>query len=392
MVKKIRKNYILCAVLFLTFIFVFGAMADRNLYRFKRYGETNANYEFEDDSDAKSVGIQTEYAVHFPFKVNLIDLNGLIRRWAGEREMNGVIKLNNGYLTETSQPAGEEQINADIDAVAQYAAYCRGLGIRVIYVQPPYKISKYDPQLPDGVSDGHNESLDKLLDGLKQKEVEVLDLRAQMFMEGINQYDLFYKTDHHWTTEGGFYAYQKIAERIASDTGTDVDPMLLDIHHYQIDNYPQWHLGSRGQRTGALFAGIDDYHLIYPAFETHIYNESDQSVKSLKDALIKMEVFSDRSLQSRYTYDFAYAKCDINELRSLDAKTDLNVLLLSDSYQEAMKAYMLLTYKEFHIGNYWRLSTSVVNQYHPDVIVIMPYGGNVGEPNSAMIFDPDDSE
>ena len=218
------------------------------------------------------------------------------------------------------------------------------------------KISKYDPQLPDGISDGHNASLDKLLDGLKQKEVEVLDLRAQMFMEGINQYDLFYKTDHHWTTEGGFYAYRKIAERIASDTGTDVDPMLLDIHHYQIDNYPQWHLGSRGQRTGALFAGIDDYHLIYPAFETHIYNESDQSVKSLKDALIKMEVFSDRSLQSRYTYDCAYAKCDIN------------------------------------VGNYWRLSTSVVNQYHPDVIVIMPYGGNVGEPNSAMIFDPDDSE
>lgn len=388
--RKIRKNNFLYAVLFLATVFGVGAMADRNLYRFVRYGETSANYEFEDAS--KSEDIQMAYVVNFPFKVNLIDLNGFMRRLFGEREMNGVTKLNNGYLTMVAASAQDEQISANVEAIAQYAAYCRTLGIRVLYVQPPYKISKYDPQLPAGVYDGHNASLNMLVDRLQQKGVEILDLREQMHADGVNPYDLFYKTDHHWTTEGGFYAYQKIAERIASDTGTTVDPKLLDMENYQIDNYPRWHLGSRGQRTGILFAGIDDYHLIYPAFETHIYNEVDQSVKSLKDALIKMDVFSKRSVQSRYTYDFAYTGSDINQLHSLDAATDLNVLLLSDSYQEAMKAYMLLTYKEFRVGNYWRLSTSLVNQYHPDVVVIMPYAGNVGEVNAAIKFDPDNGE
>lgn len=386
MFEKIKKNNTLFAAVFLAFIIVFGVIADKNLYRFKYYGEANSNYEFGESSG----DIQTEYAVNFPFKVRLVDFNGLIRRMAGQHEMNGITKLNNGYLTQVSGMVSDEQISNNVNALVQYVNYCKERGIRVIYVQTPYKISKYDPQLPDGVTDGHNESLDMLIERLKENGIETMDLRSLMYEDGIDQYDMFYRTDHHYTTEGGFYAFQKISAQISEDTGTTVDPKLLNLDNYQIDNYTKWHLGSRGQRTGALFAGIDDYHLIYPKFETHIFNNTDNSVKSLKDALVRTDVFTNRNAQSRYTYDWAYTNSDINTLRSLDANTDLNVLLLSDSFQHAIKPYMLLAYKEFHIGEYWKLSTSVVNQYHPDVIVIMPFGGNVGTPSSTVMTFCDD--
>ncbi|MGP1376771.1 MAG: DHHW family protein [Bulleidia sp.] len=386
MARKMKKNDLLCAVFFLAIIFIFGAIADKNFYRFKYYGEENSNYEFKEAGE----NIQTEYAANFPHKMELVDLNGFVRRMVGEHEMNGVTKLNNGYLTEVAEPIADEQLRANVSAVVQCAAYCKEHGIHFLYIQAPYKISKYDPQLPTGVLDGHNESIDRLLEQLRQNGIETMDLRAQMHADGINQYDLFYKTDHHWTTEGGFYAYQKTAERIAQVTKTTVDPLLLDINNYQIDNYPRWHLGSHGQRTGALFAGIDDYHLIYPKFETHIYNREDQSVKSLYDALIQTDVFSNRNTQSRYTYDSAYKKCDVNTLQSLDAKSDLNVLLFSDSFQEAMKPYMLMTYTNFH-GGYWDLSTALIKQCQPDIVVILVYGGNVGAANTNVLRFNDDA-
>ena len=388
MLEKLTKNNTIFAVIFLTFIFLLGIRADYNLYRFKVFGEANSNYELGSAVE----GMQTEYAANFPLKVNMVDLNGLIRRLTGIREMNGVIKLNNGYLTKVSDIVSDDQLNTNVEAIVQYVNYCNERGIRVIYVQGPYNISKYDPQLPAGVTDGHNESLDMMLDRLREKGVETIDLRELMYEDGIDQYDMFYVTDHHYTTEGAFYAYRKIAEQIAADTGTTVDPKLLDINNYQTDVYPEWHLGSNGQRTGAYFAGIDDYHLIYPKFETNIYNSDDQSVSTLYEALVNTDVFSNRNLQNRYTYDLAYTNNDINSLKSLDAETDLNVLLLSDSFQQAIKSYMLLTYKEFHIEDYWNLSASVVNRYQPDVIVIMTWGGNVGTPSPNTMTFNDDQE
>lgn len=58
------------------------------------------------------------------------------------------------------------------------------------------------------------------------------------------------------------YAYEQ--------TKTTIDENLLNLENYTVENYPEWHLGLRGQRTGSAFAEIDDYDLIYPNFETHI--------------------------------------------------------------------------------------------------------------------------
>lgn len=371
MFERMKQNNILFAVVFFTFILVFGVIADNNLYRFKYYGETNSNYEFGETEG----NIKTEYVVNFPWKVQLVDFNGLVRNMVGQREMNGVIKLNNGYLTEIAPALSDTAVATNAAAIIAYNNYCNEHGIQLVYVNPAYKISKYDDELPIGVTDGHNDTVDNLLSHLQDGGVDVIDLRKCMFDDAINQYALYYKTDHHWTTEGAFYGYQKIAIWISDKTNTYLDKSLLDINNYNIDTYPQWHLGTRGQRTGALFAGIDDYDLIYPKFETRIHNIEDGNISSLKNALVRMDVFQNRNVQSRYTYDSAYKLNDINSLESLDAKTNLKVLLLSDSFKQAIKPYMLLTYDEFHVSDYGTLSTSVLQKYQPDVVVILPWPG-----------------
>lgn len=373
MLKNELKNKIYVLGL-LGMLFVLGIWSDYNLIALKCFGKKQDGYELMETGDS----ILDDYYNSFPVKTRLIDFNGLIKKLIGQHEMNGVTKLNNGYLTEIYGAMDENLVEENVSPILEFNNYCRQKGIDLIYVSPAYKISKYDEQLPAGVYDGHNQSVDSFLEKLRQNDIAVIDLRECMMKDGIDQYDFYFKTDHHWTTEGAFYAYQKIVEQIAADTGTEYDSRLLDVSNYNVDVYSDWHLGMRGQRTGQLFTGLDDFDLIYPKFETRVYNSEDESISSLKDQLINMSIFEKRDINSRYTYDSAYTKTDVNNLQSLDAETDLNVLLLGDSFRKSLQPFMLLTYKRFNTyyeDSHLTLSTSLIEKYEPDVVIIMTWPG-----------------
>ena len=369
-----KKNSFCYGLVFFAVICVFGGMSYFSYVQKIFSGKVFSNYE---SANAFKNKIEEKFYGYIPFKMQLVDLNGLFHKTFLHREMNGIVKLNNGYLTVVNSDYNVQVLSDSSNRIIAFNDYCKKNGVVFLYVQTAYKISKFDPQLPVGVNDVTNQAIDAMIENLKKADVNVLDLRECMHEDGINQYDLYYKTDHHWTNEGAFYGYTKIAPMVANFTGTFLDTSLLDFENYNIETYRKWHLGSRGQRTGLLFASADDYNLISPKFETRIFDSSDNSVQSLKEALVRKSVFENRNAASRYTYDHAYTNRDINNLTSLDAKTDLNVLLLSDSFQQGIKQFMLLTYKDFNIESYWNLSPELIAKYNPDVIIMLPFGGNI---------------
>lgn len=362
------------AIVFFAVICVFGGMSYFSYVQKIFSGKVFSNYE---SANAFKNKIEEKFYGYIPFKMQLVDLNGLFHKIFLHREMNGIVKLNNGYLTVVNSDYNVQVLSDSSNRIIAFNDYCKKNDVVFLYAQTAYKISKFDPQLPVGVNDVRNQAIDAMIENLKKADVNVLDLRECMHEDGINQYDLYYKTDHHWTNEGAFYGYTKIAPMVAYLTVTFLDTSLLDFENYNIETYRKWHLGSRGQRTGLLFASPDDYNLISPKFETRIFDNSDNSIQSLKEALVRKSVFENRNAASSYTYDHAYTNRDINNLTSLDAKTDLNVLLLSDSFQQGIKQFMLLTYKDFNIDSYWNLSPELIAKYNPDVIIMLPFGGNI---------------
>lgn len=365
---------IVCAIVFGTI----GFWGDRAFIRYELFNERAINYDF---SVGEEDNIELIYSVNFPNKVNMVDLNGFVRNIFHQPEMNGVTKLNNGYLTVCMEELDSDVIKDYADEIVQYNDYCLDKGVKLLYIQPAYKISKFDDQLPIGDEDYSNVIIDELLSEIKKGGVSTIDLRQEMFNDGINQYDYYYKTDHHWTTEGAFYAYCKIVEWISDNTGTTYDKKLTDLNNYKIDTYKKWHLGMRGQRTGKYFAGIDDFDLIHPDFETIIINRTDGTTGSFDEMIINWDKFSATSPQDRSTYDGAYTKNHINDIQAINADTDLTVLMQSDSFSRAVSPYMLLTYENYYeAGGYRSLSADLIDQYEPDVVVIMPWPGYFYEP------------
>jgi hypothetical protein len=131
--------------------------------------------------------------------------------------MNNVLKLNNGYLVrkefmeELSKPGAETALQKSALAIQRLSERMDG---RYVYVQTPYKVRAHDPLLPVGVAETTNETLDRFLAGLSGNGVDVMDLREIMARDGIQPADAFYRTDHHWLPETGFYAFRKIADHI----------------------------------------------------------------------------------------------------------------------------------------------------------------------------------
>ena len=372
-----RKCSIINIIILFGMIFILGCWADYRFFEYCVFNKIMYQNEAMPEDDASA---EEKYLANFPLKTSFVEVNGLAKRICGQREMNGVTKLDNGWLATLNGQIAQQDLDRYADFIKRYSDYCEQHGAKLLYVQPAYTISKYDPELPVGDEDHTNDNIDYLNKALHDRDISVIDLRECMHDDGIDQYGMYYKTDHHWTTEGAFYAYQHIVDWITDATGCQVDKRLTCLDDYNIVKYHRYHLGSYGQRTGRFFAGIDDYDLICPKFNTELISSDGKTKGSFENVIVNMDVFNKRDATSRYTYDSALAKPYSGHLRASDAKSKLSVYMISDSYSEAVDPYMLLTYRDYSKGSLYdseALSTSVLKEINPDVVILMPFAGNL---------------
>ena len=78
--------------------------------------------------------------------------------------------------------------------------------------------------------------MDVFLDRIRGAGVNAIDLRDNIEEENINVSDLFYRTDHHWTTKAGLWASWIIAEGLNDYCGYHIDTSVYDDENYDFVN------------------------------------------------------------------------------------------------------------------------------------------------------------
>ena len=326
--------------LFLAGLIFAAVYTDIGILRYKITGKPDLSYW---TSDADADNFEAQYTACFPFKLFLLSANGGINRAMGEREMNDVVRMNNGYLTALMVQVPEERLRAEADKVAALQEWLESRGIPFLYVAGPVKSNEKDPELPAGDVDYTNANLNIFLDELDRKGVNYLDLRKEMEKDGMNSYDWFYHTDHHWTTRAGFWAYGKIENWLVDATGITVDPQVTDLNNYQIDRYEKIMLGSRGKRVGLLYGGVDDFEMITPKFETSLTDVATGKTGTFQELLVKEDYLKN--------HETDYLRSDIYDL-TLQGSThvvnnksanDANIIFITDSFGFTVQQYLALT-------------------------------------------------
>ena len=366
--NKIR-NYAYIAV-FLVIIIGLGFLSYRKLTKFYINQEKDYN-ERTPDLGSK---FETDIASTFFNKFGFVNLNGAVCNALNQPCMNGVVKLNNGYLLTTLPYSSDEVLRTYADSTIRFDEYLKNRGTVLVYANTPYTSSKYDPQLPIGINDYGNDNCDRFLQMLKDAGVDTIDFRETMHDDGIDQYSMMYKTDHHWTTKAGLYAYGILEDYIVDKTGCDVDERISDIQNYTVTTYKKWHLGSRGQRTGIYYAGIDDFDLIIPNFDTSIQNDAG-TVGNMQDLMINMEPLANKDYTSRYTYDSVLGG-SIGHFTNLDCKNDIKVLIITDSFGKAVAPYLAMGFAQIdyvYDADVSGVTPEFIESMDPDVVIMMYY-------------------
>lgn len=304
-----------------------------------------------------------------------------------------VSRLDNGLLTFTGTGAPDPQAQAASLKRLQHALDDRN--IPLLYLQSPVKLAD-GRVLPYGVEDTSSHDMDALLAALDEVGVDYLDFRQTLRDAGGKWENWFYTTDHHWTQEAAFTAFQALCEKLNSydqtttiSRGVKRSPIAIDEtwtlrENYNISTLPNAFLGSHGKRVGSLYAGMDDFALWTPKLATLMRYEGAKPTAVYGDALDtvlfpeRLEV-TDPFDANPYTF---YAGGDYSAARITNYYNPggPKILLIRDSYACALTPYLayasswLITVDpRYFRGNL----LSYIDQQRPDVVLVMYSSGMV---------------
>lgn len=282
---------------------------------------------------------ETRFNDDFVTKYPFIEVNAITERLMGSWVVNERIKMESGSLIQ--QPY-ELDMSDKAESVGRLNAYLEEQGIPFMYVAIPNKIKPGEDEVRPGIETHSNDNVDGLLAGLEKNSVPYLDLRIKLAEDRKDWQDCFFITDHHWKPETAFWAYTEVAAAMNETMGFEIDETSMDRDNWETETYENIFLGSSGKRTGICFAGLDDFTLLLPKFETEMSIKAPGEMSREGD--YRETMIEERHINYDYYNDNPYAAY-IGGYKLVKAKNDTatnqgTLLILRDSYTTAMQPYM----------------------------------------------------
>lgn len=268
------------------------------------------------------------------------------------------------------------------DNIESFREYANSYNIPIIYINDGRKV-KPGKHFAGEYS---NENSKDLLNALKERHIDTLDMPQEMIEDGLDWYSSYYKTDHHWSTKTGLWAAKTIAEKLNKDYGFHFDLSNFDENQYNINHFDGYWIGQYGRKLRSIKV-MDDYDKIIPKetslFTVIIPTKNYKETGSFDEVLFKENVFdniADYQKDDYFDHPDAYecsgidnyALEQINNL-SVTNNTDKKILFIQDSFSWYSTAFLACDIKNIDII-YPKEFTGSIQKYiessKPDVIII----------------------
>lgn len=239
------------------------------------------------------------------------------------KKINDVF-LAKGQLIQDSAKPYWSQINRNIKAINRLA---QNTGIPTSFVLAPTALSiqkdKIDPAAISYDQNAMTDRIDKKLD----TSIQTVDVRKRL-KKHAQEY-IYYKTDHHWTSLGAFYAFQALYPEIKK---SDYKQMLVSNSFH----------GTLSHTTGSV--GItDSIHIFVPK------NQPDYLVTNEDDGTRSRTWYHSKAIASNDQYAvFGNGNHALVRLE-MDTNAMGHLLLIKDSYANALIPFLIPYYKSITV-------------------------------------------
>ncbi|MBO4458972.1 MAG: hypothetical protein J5802_14795 [Butyrivibrio sp.] len=286
---------------------------------------------------------------NIPVRNELIDMSGLFLKATGIRDYYedeyGISFTEDGYIVSYKDYASTDY---EIEQMVLLKEYLDEKGIRLLYVNEPAKYIDDSVYLEQFGKESYlNSNMDRFLQKLDENNIEYIDLRDEIRKDNLYSFDMFYRTDHHWTVPASRWAASKIMERLNTDYGYNAKMSLFDESSFLYTNFDKCWLGEQGRLLAETYTGLDDFTLVKPIFPTCFKRDYFGTVvqgdfdifidyKCYQDSFdAKGKVIPAKMNGWHYSYD------DSGRIQNCNAEYG-NVLVLGDSYCRTLVPFLSL--------------------------------------------------
>lgn len=305
---------------------------------------------------------ETFFADQFPQRNTWVGINAYTTLAEGNNGASGVYNCKNGCLI--NKPVStENNLDKNIAAVADFAKSIDTPTTVMLVPSTGYIADDVLPTFHDKYND--DENISKISSTLSKDKISFVDLRERFKSEYKNGSQLYYKTDHHWTTKGAYTGYQELCKAL------DITP--IDDSTLKKDSYPDFY-GTTYSSSGFWLTPPDNIEI----WSNPNNSSKNISVKITEGANIKTSgsmYFTDHLKEDDKYPVFIDGNHALTEITNTNAKNG-TILLIKDSFSHSLAPFLAENYSKVVLVDlrYYKESVSdLVTTYNPEQVVVL-YG------------------
>jgi len=302
--------------------------------------ETVAEGEFFSD-------VQDYLTDHFPLRDLFVSINTKMNTLLGRREINGVFVCDQGFLIDKyNEPV---RTNAVIESLNRLYD---GVGDRqVTLLAAPTAARIYSDKLPPFAQQAdQSKTMEQLSENFKGISVDV----TETLVDHRNDHQMYYRTDHHWTTYGAYYAYEKLCR-------------YLQLEAIPMDKFTVECISE--DFRGTTYSKVNDFSV--PGEEMHrfILPEQELTVNygSGEKTIETNSLYNDDYLNKKDKY--SYFLNNINDLVIIDnqnAQTGRRLAVIKDSYANCLVPFLADHFEKIYVIDPRYYRNSVIDLINSD--------------------------
>lgn len=305
---------------------------------------------------------ETFFADRFPQRNTWVGINAYTTLAEGNNGASGVYNCKNGCLI--NKPVStDNNLDKNVGAVVDFAKTIDAPTTVMLVPSTGYIADDVLPTFHDKYND--DEDISKISSTLSKDKIGFVDLRERFKSEYKNGSQLYYKTDHHWTTKGAYTGYQELCKALGI---TPIDDSTL-----KKDSYPDFY-GTTYSSSGFWLTPPDNIEI----WSNPKNSDKNISVKITEGANVKTSgsmYFTDHLKEDDKYPVFIDGNHALTEITNTNAKNG-TILLIKDSFSHSLAPFLAENYSKVVLVDlrYYKESVSqLVSAYNPEQVVVL-YG------------------
>ena len=288
-------------------------------------------------------------------------LKVMVDRIGGSRLENGVYIGTNGQLLEQIEVADENHLAANIKAIKSFSESQSKIPVRMMLV--PDAANVLNHSIPSLAKPEDQTQMFSMVRKDLGDSVEWIDVSTELNKHKTEK--IYYKTDHHWTTLGAFYAFQAAAPSL----GIEGDLSGKYVSYAVSDSFN----GMLASKSGVNLGEKEQIDIYVPTEE-----DTDLIVDYVDEGKRSTSLYDSSKLKEKDQYTvFLGGNSSLLDIRTVSTSTK-RLLLVKDSFANSFIPFLTPYYREIVVVDpryYSGTINDLMDSYRISEVLFL-YSGN----------------